>query len=143
MIPFYTIKIYDASLDLRYTVTNDALGFTFHKGVNEDVGFFEVNLPMQKGTSYTYNDIVVGDFIKAWYGWDSSHSEGTPDFYGKILQPISQSGKVKTLRGVHVGEILNRRIKGRVVYSGDQASDIAEDSPCRAGRSSRGPATWS
>ena len=95
-------------------------------GFNDDIGYFELVLPKKLGHStYKYNDVVVGDRVKVWYGYSSSDLTGDPDFMGKILQTGGRSGQYAIIKGKPNSEILSRRIKSRTIWADTHADDIA------------------
>jgi hypothetical protein len=95
-------------------------------GFNDDIGYFELVLPKKLGHStYKYNDVVVGDRVKVWYGYSSSDLTGDPDFMGKILQTGGRSGQYAIIKGKPNSEILSRRIKSRTIWVDTHADDIA------------------
>jgi hypothetical protein len=124
----YTVKIYNRALStLRHTITNEAQIQT-HKGMNDDLGSFEIVLPAAKAFSSAYTDIVPSDYVKLWVGTSNPASDD-PDFMGKIYQSISTAGEPPTpyqriLKGRSLNEILQRRIKSRTSWVATEADDI-------------------
>ena len=121
--PRYTLKIYDASDVLQYTLTSEALSIITHMGLNEDVGWFTIVLPtVQAGipSSYAYTDIAKNWRVKLWLDWDTATDTGTPEFMGKVVntQTVNpdEQGFVRIISGKGNSEILERRIKSRTVY---------------------------
>lgn len=125
--PQYTIKIYNISDVLTYTVTSDAYYFRTHMAVNDDAGSFEIHLPSCGTGTTDYPLLTVGDQVKIWLGWTSAHSTGDPDFMGSVYQVIRsmQNGNYTTIiKGKSNSEILQRRIKTRTVWVATEADDI-------------------
>ena len=130
--PKYTIKFYDASNTLTYTLTNEAISVLTHNGLNEDVGVFSIQLPLTHGLPlvYDYLDIDRNWTVKVWYDYGSVSTVGLPDFMGKVYQAastITDQGYVRLISGKGNGEILQRRIKSRRVYKAVGAGTIANE----------------
>lgn len=95
-------------------------------GMNDDLGYFEFVLPKKLSFStYAFNDVLIGDRVKVWYGYTETELTGDPDFAGRIKQCGGTNGQFALIRGQPLGEILNRRIKSRYVWNAAEADDIA------------------
>lgn len=127
MIPNCTLKIYDASDVLQYTIVNDAVSVITHAGLNEDLGFFNIQLPTALSGTYRYYDIAQNWTVKAWFGYAPIDTSGLPNFAGKVYQTTTSNlpqGYTRLITGKSLGEILQRRIKMRRVYTALDASTI-------------------
>lgn len=127
--PVYKIEVYDSVPALIHTIETDALTVYSKEIVTDGIGHFNFVVPTKKGGNYIYNDIVLHDKVKIWYGYDSVGA--TPDFIGyvgKISGPLStQSGYTRQISGLSQGEVLLRRHKKNKYYTGTNASVIVTE----------------
>jgi hypothetical protein len=120
-----TIKIYDVTDALQYTLTNQIC--TCRSGLNEDTGFFSIQLPDKSGA---YTDVTANWRVKIWLADGTVNASDPPTFAGKVSQnntTLTMNGYIRVISGKGNGEILQRRIKTRQVYNSVHASDVATD----------------
>ncbi len=130
MNPYCVLKFYDSSDALQHTITNSASSVTTHQGLNEDLGFFTIQLPTKRGSTYTYYDIATNWTVKAWFGYPPIDTSGLPHFAGKVYQTTAGNlpeGYTRTITGKTLSDILQRRIKTREVYTDVDASAVIAD----------------
>lgn len=123
MIPVYKIETYTGAV-LDHSITSDAYSINIHERLTDAIGQFTVLLP----SNSQFEDIALHDLVKIYLGYDSVPA--TPNFVGRVLRIedgfTKQSGYLRNISGLALGEILLRRIKcGH--YSGTPASDIVKE----------------
>jgi hypothetical protein len=124
-MPRNTIKIYDVTDTLQYTLNNQVC--TTRMGLNDDAGFFSIIMPDNNGT---YVDVSTNWRVKVWFADGTVNTANPPTFAGKVTQnntTLTMQGYLRVISGLSNNEILQRRIKTRQVYTGIDASVIAGD----------------
>lgn len=129
MIPYYKLTILDIDLNNKHTITNEAIEIMTHLGVNDDLGSFNIRLPATRDftSNPLYSDVIPGDRVKLWCGWEAGYDAGDPDFYGRVSNVSSVSGATRVITGKSFSEILGRRIKARKVWVATEADDIVAE----------------
>lgn len=126
--PVYKIQTYTVDL-LDHTITDDVESVYFKDVITDGVGQFRFVVPTKKNGGYFYDDIALQDKVKIFLGYDSVGA--TPDFVGKVSRisaPLSvDSGYVRFISGLGLGEILLRRFKTNNFYDGVGASTIVTE----------------
>jgi hypothetical protein len=128
-VPVAKIEIY-RSTALLHTIENAFALVKTKEILTSGVGTFNFVLPTQIGNEWVYNDVLIGDLCKIWFGYDSIESYEAPFMVGKIYD-IAGTGDIKggyqrVFNGKSLSEILQRRIKTKRWVSYD-ASDIVTE----------------
>ncbi len=127
MTPNCTLKFYNPADTLVHTLESGAISVITHAGLNEDIGFFTIQLPTKFGATYKYYDIASNWTMKAWFSNITIDTAQLPQFAGKVYQTTTSNlpqGYTRQITGKTLGEVLQRRIKMRRVYTALDASTI-------------------
>jgi len=127
--PVYKIEVYDSTPTLIHTITADVPVVRAKETLTSNIGTFAFTVPAKKGGNYSYDDIVLNDSVKIWFGEKTLPTN--PFTVGKIYQirgvMSKQLGYQTTFRGRNQGEILQRRLKSMKTWTAIDASVIVTE----------------
>jgi len=131
MIPKWKVEVWQGG-NLLYSLTDQVSTIKIREVLTDEIGTFEFSVPTKIGTDYIYHDINVGDMIKIWLGYaDSDGLPTDPISVGKIFRinaPLNvKSGFIRVFAGRNLGEVLDRRIKGRKAWVNTAADLIVDE----------------
>jgi len=113
-IPTYKVEVYHGA-DLIHTIDSDASVVRASAFLSSEVGTFSFTVPAKKGIDYVFNDILVDDTVKIWFGYrDSGGLPTDPFMVGKIYHisaPLkTPEGFIRVFSGMDLGEIMQRSL---------------------------------